>query len=72
MIEFQIRNAARQLAESEKGREALGCLLNWLERSSGLSLDGRNQEAVLLLLQAAWGGYAGTVRDAMHAAVEAE
>ena len=68
-IEFQIRNAAMQLAQSERGLEALDCLLNWLE-GSGLSLDGRNQQAVLLLLQAAWGEYAGTVRNAMHDAME--
>jgi hypothetical protein len=60
--------AARHLAESEKGRDALRRVLDWLE-ASGLSLDGQNQEAILELQRIAWEGWAGTVREAMHEAL---
>lgn len=60
--------AAQQLAKSDKGRDALRRVLEWLE-AGGLSLDGQNQQAILLLLEHAWGGKAGTVRDVMHEAL---
>ena len=60
--------AARHLAKSENGRDALRRVLDWLE-ASGLSLDGQNQEAILELQRLAWEGWAGTVRDAMHQAL---
>jgi hypothetical protein len=60
--------AAQHLAKSEKGRDALRRVLDWLE-NSGLSLDGNNQQAILLLLEWAWEGKAGTVREAMHEAL---
>jgi hypothetical protein len=60
--------AAQQLAKSDKGRDALRRVLDWLE-ASGLSLDGQNQQAILLLLEWAWEGKAGTVREVMHEAL---
>lgn len=67
-IESTLSHEARQLAKSEKGQDALRRVVDWLE-NSGLSLDHRNQEAILALLDAAWNGYAGTVRDVMHEAL---
>jgi len=64
----QLCEAARHLAKSEKGRDALRRVVDWLE-ASGLSLDYVNQDAILTLLDAAWNGYAGTVREAMHEAL---
>lgn len=66
--ESRLTSEAKHLSRSDKGRDALERVLDWLE-SSGLSLDGRNQQAILTLLENAWGGYAGTVRDVMHEAL---
>lgn len=66
--EAELFRVAQHLATSDKGRDALERVLAWLE-NSGLSLDHVNQESVLLLLEGAWGGKAGTVRDAMHQAL---
>jgi hypothetical protein len=60
--------AAQHLARSEKGRDALRRVIDWLE-ASGLSLDAQNQNAILELQRMAWEGWAGTVRDAMHDAL---
>ena len=68
LIEQAVGHAARHLAKSEKGRDALRRVLDWLE-ASGLSLDGQNQNAILELQRIAWEGWAGTVRDAMHKAI---
>jgi hypothetical protein len=70
LLEESIGFAARHLAKSDKGRDALRRVLDWLE-SSGLSLDGQNQNAILELQRLAFEGWAGTVRDAMHAALAA-
>lgn len=64
----QYRLAASHLSKTDKGVDALRRVLDWLE-ASGLSLDQQNQEAILDLLDGAWGSYAGTVRDAMHEAL---
>jgi hypothetical protein len=60
--------AAEHLVKSTKGRHALQALLRWLN-DDGLGLDLTNQEAVLTLLDGAWGPFAGTARDAMHDAL---
>lgn len=67
-VEAELRTAAQHLAKSDRGRDALRHVLEWLE-ASGLSLDERNQRAILTLLESAWGGWAGTARDAMHEAL---
>lgn len=67
-IEAELFAEAQQLAKSEKGRDALRRCVDWLE-ASGLSLDNRNQVAILRLLEAAWGEWAGTTRDVMHQAL---
>lgn len=64
-VELELMHAARQLAESTRGRDALRRVVDWLEES-GLGLDQNNQQATLTLLEHAWAGYAGTVRDVMH------
>lgn len=68
LVEQAVGQAARHLAKSDKGRKALRAVIDWLE-DSGLSLDGQNQNAILELQRMAWEGWAGTVRDAMHAAL---
>ncbi len=62
-------DAANHLALSDKGRNAMRHVLVWLDED-GLSLDFTNKEAVLTLLNGAWGKYAGTARDAMRDALE--
>lgn len=64
-----LQRSARHLAKSEKGRDALRRVVDWLE-ASGLSLDQTNQECIRDLLDAAWGGMAGTAREVMHDALE--
>jgi len=61
--------AAQKLADSETGRDTLRRVLEWLD-TSGLSLDGRNKLAIMLLIDGAMGwGLAGSVREAMRAAL---
>lgn len=66
--DLQIENAVRQLSRSVAGRNTLKALLAWLD-DDGLSLDANNQFAVRVLLDAAWGRFAGTTRDLMREAV---
>lgn len=68
--ESELREAAEQLSRSQKGRHAMQHVLAWLDED-GLSLDAENQQAVLTLLDGAWGSFAGTARDLMRAVVEA-
>ncbi len=65
----QIDKAVCQLNKSSAGRNAIKSLLAWLE-DDGLTLDGQNQNAVFLLLESAWGGFAGTTRDLMRETIE--
>lgn len=65
----EIAEAVLILSESQKGRDAMRHLLAWLD-DSGCSLDGRNQDCCTSLLDAAWAGYAGSVRDAMREALD--
>lgn len=64
-----IQDAVAQLAKSRKGRNAMRHVLAWLD-DDGLALDEQNQEAISVLLQAAWSGLAGSSRDAMRAALD--
>jgi len=64
----QMREAAKHLAASERGRSAMQHLLEWLD-SDGLSLDSNDQGAVLVLLAGAWGSWPGSARDEMRQAM---
>jgi len=65
----ELQAAAQQLVKSDKGRDAMRRVLDWLE-NSGLGLDVHNQVAILTLLAGAWGSYAGTTREIMHEALD--
>lgn len=67
--EEDIRKVAEHLATTARGRSAMRHVLAWLD-DDGLGLDGTNQAAIAVLLNAAWGPFAGTVRDAMRLALE--
>ena len=61
----QLDKAGSNLAESEKGRQAMRDLLAFLDNGA-IGLDEQNQAAVLALLDGAWGEYAGTSRSIMR------
>lgn len=62
--------AALSLSMSDKGRAALQHLRDWLYRKGGgVSLDRQNQLAAMILLDGAWGQYAGTTRDIINDAL---
>lgn len=63
-----LTDCANHLAKSQKGRNAMKRLLAWLD-DDGLSLDMVNKEAVLTLLNGAFGEYPGTARDVMRDAL---
>ena len=65
----QIQNAVNQLARSAVGLQALQVLGGWLDADG--NLDGANQNAVLMLLEAAWGGHTGTIRQLIREAIQA-
>jgi hypothetical protein len=71
MTPQRLTNAVRQLSRSDKGRDALRAMLNWMN-DTGLSLDQENQLAVITLLWGAWGSYPGTTRELMTEALERE
>ena len=58
----------KQLSRSERGRNALRRLLEWLD-DDGIGLDYANQTAVLNVIALAW-RYPGGTRDAMREIVE--
>ena len=60
-----INHAVRQLSDSVTGLAAMRAILAWLD-DTGCALDGNNQQHILDLLEYAWGGYPGFVRDAMR------
>lgn len=66
--EQDLFNAARNLARTERGRNAMTRLLAWLD-DDGLGLDIVNKESVLTLLNGAFNQYPGTARDAMREAL---
>lgn len=63
-----MQESAARLSRSPVGRNAMRHVLEWLDED-GLLLDFQNREDLLRLLQMAWGSYAGTARDVMHAAM---
>ena len=63
-----LREAAEWLAGSHRGQSAMRHMLAWLD-DDGLGLDADNQFQCLLLLQGAWGPFAGTAREAMQEAL---
>jgi hypothetical protein len=65
MTKEQLDKAGSQLAESEKGRQAMKDLLAFLDNGA-VGLDEQNQAAIMALLDGAWGEYAGTARDVMR------
>lgn len=64
MTRQDVFDAVGVLAETERGRKVAQDLLGLLARG-GLGLDARGQNAVVVLLGAAWGPYSGTVMDAL-------
>ena len=70
ICEADVYAAVDQLRQSATGRQALQSLKVWL-RDDGLRLDGCNQAAVVTLLDAAWGPFAGTVLAAMSGEADA-
>lgn len=64
-----LTEAAEQLARSERGRDALRRLRDWMEEGEVLGLDQNNQDAVLTLLCGAWDGLPGSAREAIHDAL---
>jgi len=60
--------AAERLARSQRGRNAMRRVLDWLD-DDGLGLDGGNKEAILCLLDAALHAHPMSARDAMRAAL---
>lgn len=69
-VDDNIQAAAERLAMSERGREALRWMLEWITETGVLGLDQRNKEACATLLVAAWGSRPGTAREAMADALE--
>ena len=67
-IEAVIQNSISQLRRSGRGVNAISAILRWLE-DDGLGLDAANQDAVITLLQCAWGPKTGTTLDAMREAI---
>lgn len=65
ITETDLQDAVDQLQRSGRGRVTLERLVQWLD-DVGLGLDDHNQDAVLLLLTAAWGSFPGTARDLMR------
>lgn len=62
---LQLAAAARRLASSERGSQALHDL-DQLLSNGGCSLDADNQQAIFTLLQGVWGSYTGTALDAIR------
>lgn len=63
--------AADTLSKSNRGRQALSALLEWLD-DGGCCLDGQNKEAVLILLRGAFGEFTGSARHVMREALEGQ
>jgi len=62
------RQAIERLSGSERGRNALRRISEWLD-DDGIGLDERNQNAALTLLTVAW-KRPGSTRDMLRDAVE--
>lgn len=59
----QVRFAIAKLRETERGREALGHLREWIEGDSLTGLDGTSQSALANVIMGLWGPHRGTVAD---------
>lgn len=64
----EIESAVQTLTRTERGREVMRQVLGMLD-DVGVGLDMEGQAAVLTLLQATWGQYTGSARDAMREAL---
>lgn len=65
-----MEQAVAVLCESRRGRDVMQSVLNLLD-DHALGLDYPGQNAVLTLLRAAWGPFAGSTRECMADALEA-
>lgn len=65
LTKTDLHNAVEQLKRSRRGQTAMRKLLEWLD-DTGLGLDEQNQEAILILLEGAWGPFPSTARDLMR------
>lgn len=70
MTEMQV--AAESLAMSDRGREALRSMLEWMDQTGVLGLDARGKASCLVLIQAAFTSSPGSARDAMRDALGGE
>lgn len=64
----EIESAVQTLSRTERGREVMRQVLGMLD-DAGVGLDLEGQAAVFTLLQATWGQYTGSARDAMREAL---
>lgn len=64
-----MEHAVEVLSESRRGRDVMQSVLNLLD-DHALGLDYPNQNAVLTILRAAWGPFAGSTRECMADALE--
>ncbi len=66
--EMQFHADVNRLQQSEKGREAIRALRTLFVHGNGCSLDDRNQQAVLRLVENCWGKYRGEALNALREA----
>lgn len=64
ITEESLLEAARRLGRTDRGRQAMADLRTFLD-NGGLSLDGPNQKAFLVLLRGAFGSFPGTAREVL-------
>lgn len=64
----RIQHCIKHLSVSERGRNSMRHVLNWLDQD-GLLLDGDNKNAILILIDLAY-RYPGSARDMMREAIE--
>lgn len=65
-----MEHAVEVLSSSQRGRDTMQSVLNLLD-DHALGLDYPNQNAVMTILRAAWGPFAGSTRECMAEALEA-
>jgi hypothetical protein len=66
MSPAEIEQAIDQLNQTERGRKVIEHLYAMLN-DGGISLDSRNQQAVVTILCGAWGKYSGTTLELLEA-----
>lgn len=64
-----MEHAVEVLSSSQRGRDTMQSVLNLLD-DHALGLDYPNQNAVMTVLRAAWGPFAGSTRECMADALE--